>query len=88
MVILDEELVEGLRAELNVFSKEEILLSVEDALKKMKASDFELIELKFYGGKSYKEIGYILGCSENSAKVRAHRVIKRLRAALTKRVSA
>jgi len=87
MVILDEELVEGLGAELEAFSKEEILLAMESELTNMKPSDFELIELKFYAGKSYREVGYILGCTENTAKVRAHRIIKGLRVALTKRKS-
>lgn len=84
MVILDENLLKGLESELEKFSKEDILQAMEASLNLMKPSELELIELKFFEGKNYREIGYIIGCTENTAKVRTHRLIKRLRDQLLK----
>lgn len=78
-VVLDEELVEGIKEELEEFPKENILKAIEGLLNQLKQDEFELIELRFYGGKSFREIGYILGCTENAAKVRSHRLIQKLK---------
>jgi RNA polymerase sigma-70 factor (ECF subfamily) len=78
-VVLDDKLIEGLEEDLVEFSKEKVLRKIEFMLTNLKPDDFELIELRFYQGKSFNEIGFILGCTENSAKVKAHRLIKKMR---------
>jgi RNA polymerase sigma-70 factor (ECF subfamily) len=78
-VVLDEELVEGIKEELEEFPKENIIRAIEGLLSQLKQNEFELIELRFYGNKSFREIGYILGCTENTAKVRSHRLIQKLK---------
>ncbi len=78
-VVLDDDLIESIREELEEFPKEKILQLIEGMMGKLRQDEFELIELRFYGEKSFREIGYILGCSENTAKVRSHRLIQKLR---------
>jgi RNA polymerase sigma-70 factor (ECF subfamily) len=83
-VVLDEELIEGISDELEEFPKEKIMRSMEGLIGRLKQAEFELIELRFYKGKPFREIGYILGCSENTAKVRSHRLIQKLKQELVK----
>lgn len=40
--------------------------------------DLHLIELRFFEKRSYREIGQIIGLTENNAKVRAYRVLRKL----------
>lgn len=84
IVVLDESLVNGLKNELEEFPRETILKLIEGMINDLSPDDFELIELRFYQNRSFHEIGFILGCSENTAKVRTHRLIKRMRQRLSK----
>lgn len=38
-----------------------------------------LIELRFFEGRRFKDIGEMLGCSEDNAKVKVYRAIKKLK---------
>jgi RNA polymerase sigma-70 factor, ECF subfamily len=78
-VVLDDDLIEGIGEELEEFPKEKILRSIEGMIGKLTQDEFELIEMRFYRAKSFRDIAYILGCSENTAKVRSHRLIQKLR---------
>ena len=53
-----------------------ILLSALQALNK---AELELIELRFFEKRPFKEIGEILEMTENNAKVKTFRVIKKLK---------
>jgi RNA polymerase sigma-70 factor (ECF subfamily) len=83
-IVLDEALVDGLKEELDEFPREMILKLIEGMISKLDHDDFELIELRFYQNRSFREIGFILGCSENTVKVRAHRLIRRMTQELLK----
>jgi RNA polymerase sigma-70 factor, ECF subfamily len=48
-------------------------------LQKLKKTEMELIEMRFFEKRSFKEIGEILDVSENNAKVKMFRVIQRLK---------
>jgi RNA polymerase sigma-70 factor (ECF subfamily) len=48
-------------------------------LNKLDEEDVSMIEMRFFEGRSFKEIGEILGITENNAKVRGHRALERLR---------
>lgn len=50
-----------------------------DILNGLEASELELIEMRFFEQRSFKEIGEILNLTENNAKVKTHRVIKKIR---------
>jgi RNA polymerase sigma-70 factor (ECF subfamily) len=48
-------------------------------LAKLKEADLQLIELRYFEKRSYREIGEILEITENNAKVRAFRALERLK---------
>ena len=83
-MVLDDDLLKGIHSELEEFPKAALLKSLEKTIKSLKQKDFGLIELRFYQEKSFVDIGFILDCSENTAKVRAHRLIQKLRKELLK----
>ncbi|MEO6167821.1 MAG: sigma-70 family RNA polymerase sigma factor [Chitinophagales bacterium] len=49
------------------------------AIKKLNAADLEMIEMRFFEKRSFKEIGDIKGITENNAKVKVHRILERVR---------
>ncbi len=49
------------------------------ALQKLKLKEVNLIELRFFEQRSHKEIGEILGITETNAKVRIHRLVKKIK---------
>jgi RNA polymerase sigma-70 factor (ECF subfamily) len=53
-----------------------ILLSV---MQEMDEEDVQMIELRFFEKRSFREIGEILEITENNAKVKSHRVITRMK---------
>jgi RNA polymerase sigma-70 factor (ECF subfamily) len=59
--------------------REERVVLLQLALKKMKKKHFEIIELRYFENLSFKEIGGQLGISENTAKVRCFRALDKLK---------
>lgn len=49
------------------------------ALNTLKASELQLIELRFFEQRSFKEVGEIMNISANNAKVRAYRIVERMK---------
>lgn len=79
-VSLDSEHLSNLVAEVTEeddFEKQKKLLSL--VLSKLKEKEIQLLELRFFEDRSFKEIGEILELSENNAKVKTFRVIKKMR---------
>lgn len=66
---------------------QERLESVLAALNDLSPEDLELIELRYFEAHSFKEIADLLTITENSARVRTHRIIQRLKKRLTGRIS-
>ncbi len=54
----------------------QILLRTLDDLKE---DDLQLIELRFFEQRAFKEIADITGITENNAKVKVHRILERLK---------
>ena len=48
------------------------------ALKGLSASDFQYIQMRFMENRPFKEIADILGITENNAKVKTYRIVKKL----------
>lgn len=48
------------------------------AIKNLKKDQLDLVEMRFFDGLSFKEIGEILGIKENTAKVRCFRITEKL----------
>lgn len=53
------------------------------ALEHLKGDDMQLIEMRFFEQRSFKEIAEILGMTENNAKVKVHRILERLKRRLS-----
>lgn len=64
---LDEQNTEGLRQQ---------LLATLDTLKD---GDLQLIELRFFEQRSFREVAEITGITENNAKVRTYRILERMK---------
>ena len=54
----------------------EILL---DIIEDLNEEDVQMVELRFFEKRSFREIGEILEITENNAKVKCHRVVKRMK---------
>ncbi len=50
------------------------------ALKSLKEKDIQLLEMRFFEKRSFKEIGEILELTENNAKVKTFRALEKLKA--------
>ncbi len=48
-------------------------------LEQLNDREVQFIELRFFEGKSFKDIGYLLGLTEVNAKVKTYRIIKKLK---------
>ena len=53
------------------------------SLEHLKGDDMQLIEMRFFEQRSFKEIAEILGMTENNAKVKVHRILERLKRRLS-----
>lgn len=47
-------------------------------LEQLNEKEVELIELRFFEGRTFKEIGYLLGLTEVNAKVKTYRILNKL----------
>ena len=54
----------------------ELLIKV---IAQLPENELQIIELRYFEKRSYKEIGEILDITENNAKVKAYRVVSKLR---------
>lgn len=50
-----------------------------EMIRKLKEEEVQLVELRFFEKRSFKEIGEILDITENNAKVKSHRVINKMK---------
>lgn len=50
-----------------------------DAVAELEEDDLQLIEMRFFEKRAFKEIGEILGITENNAKVKVYRILERLK---------
>ncbi len=52
-------------------------------LKELSADDFQFVEMRFMESRPFKEIAEILGITENNAKVKTYRILKKLQNLMT-----
>ncbi|MEL7144771.1 MAG: sigma-70 family RNA polymerase sigma factor [Bacteroidota bacterium] len=79
-VVIDDHLSSSIAFELNTdHDKQQLIDQLPAALNRLKPLEIELIELRFYEGMSYKQIGEILNMSENTSKVKTFRALKKLK---------
>lgn len=51
---------------------------MKDCMQKLKPNEIELIEMRFFEERPFKEIGEILGLTTENARVKTHRAFKKL----------
>lgn len=69
------EMIEEFEEEENSENKTKLI----ECLALLREQDLQLIELRYFEKRSYREIGEILDITENNAKVRAFRALERLK---------
>ena len=69
--------------DLDPTTQEEGYRRVLELLGRQDESRQRLIELRYFDGLSFAELGQVLGIAEDAAKMRTHRVLRQLRAQLT-----
>lgn len=52
-------------------------------LEKLPTKDMQMIELRFFEDKSFKEIGFILETTESAAKMRTYRIIEKIKSVIS-----
>jgi RNA polymerase sigma-70 factor (ECF subfamily) len=80
LVVLDDSHAETLYEEM--FGHEamkELKEKLPHILEKLKEEELQFIELRFMEGRPFKEVGDILGISENYAKVKTYRILEKMR---------
>jgi RNA polymerase sigma-70 factor (ECF subfamily) len=69
------EMIEEFEEEDNSKNKNRLI----NCLSQLKDLDLQIIEMRYFEKRSYREIGEILDVTENNAKVKAFRAIERLK---------
>ncbi|WP_051203421.1 RNA polymerase sigma factor [Hugenholtzia roseola] len=62
---------------------QERLQKMQKHLKNLSESDLNLIQLRFFEDKSFKEIAYILEASESATKMRLYRILEKMKKQMT-----
>ncbi|HLP20968.1 MAG TPA: sigma-70 family RNA polymerase sigma factor [Chitinophagales bacterium] len=86
-VNLEEKHLKDIVEEMNeggVEEKESILL---DALTGLDEEDFQLVEMRFFEKRAFKEIGEILNITEANAKMKLYRILDKLKPILEKKMA-
>lgn len=65
------------------FYLEEYIPVLKQAITELDAEDLQMVEMRFFEKRPFKEIGEILNITENNAKVRMYRILERLKKAIT-----
>ena len=55
------------------------------AIAELEEDDLQLVEMRFFEKRAFKEIGEIMNITENNAKVKLYRILERLKKVLTKK---
>ena len=65
------------------FYLEEYIPVLKRAIAELEAADLQMVELRFFEKRAFKEIGEIMNITENNAKVRMYRILERLKKTIT-----
>jgi RNA polymerase sigma-70 factor (ECF subfamily) len=75
--------IEGLKELLHDAEADESLIQKEKSLTRcmgqLHEADLQLIEMRFFERRAFKEIGHILEMTENNAKVKVYRILDKLK---------
>jgi RNA polymerase sigma-70 factor, ECF subfamily len=80
VVMLDDTIAETLFEELTANDRiEELSLKLPTILQRLNADDLQLIEFRFFEGRSFREIGLLLDMTETHAKVKTYRTLDKMK---------
>lgn len=79
VVSIDQVHVQNLVEEWDEDYPEAQVEALLQAIRQLKLAEVELIEMRFFEKRSFKEVAEILEITENNAKVRTYRVLEKLR---------
>lgn len=78
-VLIDEKMLNQLYEEVEKPDIERFKGDLSKAIEKLSLDEVQLIELRFFEEKSFKEIGFIFNITENNAKVKLYRLLDKIR---------
>lgn len=80
LVTMEEEMVDHLYIELTSETRlEDLREQLPSILQKLSIKELQIIELRFFEQRPFKEVGDILGISETYAKVRVYRILEKMK---------
>jgi RNA polymerase sigma-70 factor (ECF subfamily) len=80
IVTIEDHIVENLHEELIENSREEDLRRrLPDILQKLSVDELQIIELRFFEQRPFKEVADIVGITETYAKVKVYRALQKMR---------
>ena len=84
VVSIQEGRLEEMAEEMDEFDYQVHRNALLGALDKLQQKDVEIIELRFFEQRSFREVANILNITENNAKVRTYRVLDKLKKLIVK----
>jgi RNA polymerase sigma-70 factor (ECF subfamily) len=84
VVTIEDAPLSHLAEEIGREIPEDLTPLLVQALDALKEEDLQIIELRFFEERPYKEVGEILGITENYAKVKTFRILNRIKKNLGK----
>jgi len=80
IVSMEEDMVEHLYEELTSETRlEDLRQRLPTILQKLSVDELQIIELRFFEQRPFKEVGDILGISETYAKVKVYRILEKMK---------
>ena len=76
---IEESRIRELIEQADEISNEEVIQRLMNYLKELPTEMLQVLELRFYEDKDFKEIAFILDITESGAKMRTYRALDRLR---------
>lgn len=81
---LETSHIENLVDEIEQESLDDLYTILINAIKQLPEDDLQILEMRYFENRAFKEIGNILSITENNAKVRVYRIIDTLKKQLSK----
>lgn len=82
VVAMDDEGFEELKLDMEETTTDHLDKKLFEALSELKADEMELIDMRFFEKRSFKEIAEIYEIGESACKIRVYRIIDKLRTKL------
>jgi RNA polymerase sigma-70 factor, ECF subfamily len=84
-VSIDDNSLDGLHEELTANThREDLLQRLPEILTGLKEEEVQLVELRFFEQRPFKEVGEILGITETHAKTKTYRLLEKMRGLFVK----